>query len=61
MNKENIEKRRGQLISQRTQLSQEISTLAANLSAFNGAIEECDFWLREIESLEGNTNNSELA
>jgi hypothetical protein len=42
MDKEKLQKRLELLKKQREQL-------LANISAYNGAIEECKYWLKEIE------------
>ena len=40
--KSQVEERRAQLVAERDQH-------IANISAYNGAIEDCDFWLQVLE------------
>jgi len=46
MNKDAILKRKGELEQQREEL-------LANLHAVSGALQDCDYWLKQIEEEEG--------
>lgn len=44
MTKEELQKRLEWLTQQRDGLNAQITQMAANISAFNGAISECNYW-----------------
>jgi hypothetical protein len=46
--REAIEARQAQLRAEQAQVQTAIAQLQANLSAFSGAIEDCDFWLAQL-------------
>jgi hypothetical protein len=43
---------RNQLIERKVNLIAERDNLLANLSAYNGAIQDCEFWLLKIDEME---------
>jgi len=52
MTKEDLQKRLGLLNSEKEQTKAQISQLQANLNAYIGAIAECEYWLKQIDSPE---------
>lgn len=43
---------REKLLERIAQLKSEQSNLRANIDAFTGAIQDCEYWLRELEAAE---------
>lgn len=53
--KEQLEARKAQLQEQRAQLESQHLQILANLNAHEGAIQDCDHWLAELDKPEAET------
>jgi hypothetical protein len=51
--KEILQSRLKQLIDEKKNLQETYEQLGRNLNAYDGAIEDCKFWLSELEKEEG--------
>lgn len=52
MNLTVLQERLAFLQGEKQQFHQQLSTIAANISAYNGAISECEHWIKLIEEVE---------
>lgn len=52
MDKEAVQKRLEQLKLEREQLAAQINQLTANMHAYDGAIQDCEFWIAQDEPKE---------
>jgi regulator of sirC expression with transglutaminase-like and TPR domain len=48
--REGIEKRLAQLKAEQAQVQTNLAQLQANLQAYAGAIQDCEFWLSQIDA-----------
>lgn len=50
MNINDLQERLARLHDEQKQLQQQLVTLGANINAYNGAIQECQYWIEMINN-----------